>query len=244
MDEQEKLPVKYKEVTSLALSDLSPEHPLVKWGFSPQLPARLKGLNDCLSHDIKFERDSDIWHSYGRSARDEELTQLESLTLELTPDPQHPRLVQEAQYNKRNKTYLTVFPDGGAMLKIFGAPSGQMPDPIGAVDFLDMQNFVRQIMPTGSYATLRHIDIERNVVDVFIDDFLSLKPEEFFSLEPKIYDLYINRAPIAHVVPYSGTRKCWINALVYGGKAQDVEKALVEFTELLERNPTSSSRLC
>jgi hypothetical protein len=222
MENQEKnLPVRYKEVSSIPLSSLDPEHPLIKAGFSPQLPTYFARLNEQLSLIDKLNEEQ----------------QLESMTVELTPDYQHPRLTIETQYKEKRQTRLTVRPDGTAMLTIVGkAPYEQLPDLIGVVDLLDMQDFVKQQF-RGAEAGLSNVNKEKN--EVFYVDFLSLTQKEFNNLEGKLYDLQVGHIPLASIAPYpvGSKKKCYISTFVYSGKAQDVEEALVGFINLLENNP-------
>jgi len=233
----------YRDRSNLPMSPLpGPEHPLIKAGFSPQLPTHFEKLNRCLSLIDTLQEEQ----------------QLKSMTLELTPDPNYPRLTIETQYEEQRQTRLTVFPDGKAMLTIIGkAPYEQMPDLVGAIDLLDMQNFVKQQCP-GLDAALfwvpkpdikpspQHRDLERKEAEepIFLD-FLLLTEEDFSDLEGKWYTLSVqgnDKQLRASLGPYrhninTKKSKCWISYFEYRGKAQNVEKALVGFINLLERNP-------
>src|SRR3989338_2951469 len=253
MSNQESRLAVYKEVSSLPLSPLDPEHFLVKAGFSPNLPQHYQRLNRCLS--LLFE------------------PQLKAMYLDFIPDPERPKLTMESEYTEERKIRLGVYPNGRAMFKIVGkAPGEQLPDIISVVDLLDMQNLVEHSFPgadaelfwlprsehlgdTSGQVTLSYFEsapekkemaVKETIREPISIDFLSLTQRELDNLEPNFYTLLVGRehrkTPVASILPFIAREnardkiKLEITAFRYAGKSQDVERTMLEFIDILERN--------
>ena len=207
------------------IPNLYTEHPLLAAGFSPELPRYLAKLNEQLSL-------IDKWN---------ETTQWKSITVTLTPDPKYPKLETEAEYNQKRQVKITLFSSNKARFSISGkAPYEGMPDLIGVVGLPDMQDYVKKFMIPGGEAALCDIpEFSKDEKELFYEGFLELTQEAWEKLDQRLYSL--NFLPGAAVVaPFSVggyVTKCGIHGISYEESAPKVERALEDFTALLERNP-------